>query len=200
MQTQERTGVQPYTSVDGVLIQQALAGDEHAFEGLVRRYQGPLFQYIYHFVGDYDLACDVFQQVLLQLYRSLPTLCTIQPLKPWLLRVAHNGCVSELRRKRLTHFSELEAVDEEEDSYPLVELADREPLPEEVAERHDLQQRLQQAIVALPPKIRAVVVLRYAAHLGFAEIGQTLGIPLSTAKARFQRAKPLLRASLIGRI
>jgi RNA polymerase sigma-70 factor (ECF subfamily) len=156
MQTQERTGVQPRTSVDGVLIQQARAGDEQAFEGLVRRYQGPLFQYIYHFVGDYDLACDIFQQVLLQLYRSLPTLCTIQPLKPWLLRVAHNGCVSELRRRRLIHFSELEVVDEEEDSCPLIELADREPLPEEVAERHDLQQRLQQAIVALPPKFRAI--------------------------------------------
>jgi RNA polymerase sigma-70 factor (ECF subfamily) len=116
------------------------------------------------------------------------------------LRVAHNGCISELRRKRLTHFSELEAVDEEEDSCPLVELADREPLPEEVAERHDLQQRLRQAIVALPPKMRAVVVLRYAAHLSFTEIGQTLGIPMSTAKAHFQRAKPLLRASLTGRI
>jgi RNA polymerase sigma-70 factor (ECF subfamily) len=44
------------------------------------------------------------------------------------------------------------------------------------------------------------VVLRYAAHLSFAEIGQTLGIPVSTAKARFQRAKPLLRASLTGKI
>jgi RNA polymerase sigma-70 factor (ECF subfamily) len=200
MQTQERTAVQPHTSVDGILIQRALAGDEQAFEGLVRRHQGPLFQYIYHFVGDYDLACDVFQQVLLQLYLSLPTLQTAQPLKPWLLRVAHNGCVSELRRKRLIHFSELEAVDEEEDSCPLVELADCGPLPEEMAERHDLQQRLQQAIVALPPKFRAIVVLRYAAHLSFAEIGQTLGIPVSTAKARFQRAKPLLRANLTGRI
>jgi RNA polymerase sigma-70 factor (ECF subfamily) len=69
-----------------------------------------------------------------------------------------------------------------------------------VAERHDLQQRLRQAIFALPLKLRAVVVLHYAAQLSFAEIGQTLGIPVATAKARFQRAKPLLRANLIGRI
>ncbi len=197
MQTQERIGVQPQTSVDGVLIQQARAGDEHAFEGLVRRYQRPLFQYIYHFVGDYDLACDIFQQVFLQLYRSLPTIRTTQPLKPWLLRVAHNGCVSELRRKRLIHFSDLEGADEE-DSCPLVTLADGKPLPEEMAEQHDLQQRLRQAIFALPPKLRAVVVLRYATQLSFPEIVQALGIPVATAKARFQRARPLLRASLRG--
>jgi RNA polymerase sigma-70 factor (ECF subfamily) len=117
-----------------------------------------------------------------------------------LFRVAHNRCIDELRRKQFLYFSQLERVDDEEDSSPLAALCDHEPLPEEVAERHDLQQRLQQAIVALPPKLRAVVVLRYVAHLSFAEIGQTLEIPVSTAKARFQRAKPLLRASLTGRI
>ena len=55
---------------------------------------------------------------------------------------------------------------------------------------------LQRAIDALPPKFRAVVLLRYASQLSFSEIGQALQMPEATAKTYFQRAKPLLRASL----
>ena len=69
-------------------------------------------------------------------------------------------------------------------------------LPEELAERNDIQAILQQAIDTLPPKFRAVVLLRYASQLSFAEIGQALNMPDATAKTYFQRAKPLLRAAL----
>jgi RNA polymerase sigma factor (sigma-70 family) len=201
MQTQERTEArhQKSSSSDAILIQEACAGDASAFERLVRRYHPVLFNFICHFVGEYDLACDILQHVLLQFYLSLPTLRTTQPLRCWLFRVAQNRCIHELRRKRILHFSELEGVDDEEEFSPLAALREGEPLPEEVAERRDLQRRLHQAISALPPKFRAIVVLRYASHLSFSEIGQTLGIPEATAKTYFHRAKPFLRASLTGR-
>jgi RNA polymerase sigma factor (sigma-70 family) len=201
MQTRERTEVrhQKSSSLDAILIQAARAGDASAFESLVRRYHPALFNFICHFVGEYDLACDILQHVLLQLYLSLPTLRTTQPLRCWLFRVAQNRCIDELRRKQILHFSELEGADDEEELSPLATLCDVEPLPEEVAEWHDLQQWLRQAISDLPPKYRAIVVLRYASHLSFSEIGQTLGIPEATAKTYFHRAKPMLRASLAGR-
>ncbi len=81
---------------------------------------------------------------------------------------------------------------------PLAAMPDTDPLPEELAERRDLQACLQQAIGALPPKFRAVVLLRYAAQLSYAEISQVLQMPEATAKTYFQRAKPLLRATLTG--
>jgi RNA polymerase sigma factor (sigma-70 family) len=198
MQTQEPTHVDSQTSFDGVLIQRVLAGDQQAFEGLVQRYHLPLFQFICHFLGDYDWACDVLQQVFLQVYLSLPTLQTSHSLKPWLFRVARNRCIDELRHRQAIHFSELELVEKEDDLSSLGALSDTSPLPEEVAERHDLQQHVRQAISALPPRFRMVVVLRYWAQLSFSEIGQVLGIPVDTAKTHFQRAKPLLRASLAG--
>ena len=200
MQTQERAEVryQKSSSSDAILIQDARAGDASAFERLVRRYYRALFNFVCQLVGEYDLACDILQHVFLQLYLSLPTLHTNQPLRCWLFRVAHNRCIDELRRKQFLYFSQLEGVDDEEDSSPLAALCDHEPLPEEVAERHDLQQWLRQAISALPQKFRAIVVLRYASHLSFSEIGQTLGIPAARARTYFHRAIPLLRASLIG--
>ncbi len=196
MQLRERIKNQQLEVTDGVLAQQTLAGDQIAFEKLVQRYSGSLFNFICRFLNDYDSASDILQQVFTQLYISLPNLRTGEPLKAWLFRVARNRCLDELRRKRVVHFSELQASSEDEDLSPLAIIPDTSPLPEDVAEHHDLQNILQQAINGLPPKFRAVVLLRYAGQLSFSEIGQSLAMPEATAKTYFQRAKPLLRAAL----
>src|SRR6266700_1797810 len=152
MQVRERTKTHSSASnkvapeiTDGMLVQQTLAGDQQAFEMLVRRYNVPLFNFICPCLGDYDLACDVAQQVFLQLYISMPTLRTCEPLKAWLFQVARNRCLDELRRKRPTHFSELETVNDDDELSPLAILPDNTPLPEEIAERHDLQRALRAA-------------------------------------------------------
>jgi RNA polymerase sigma factor (sigma-70 family) len=196
MQLCERAKVRSVEIADGVLAQQAIAGDEQAFEVLVHRYSTPLFNFICRFLGDYDQACDISQQVFLQLYISLPTLRIGEPLRAWLFQVARNRCLDELRRKHTVHFSELETTSDEDELSPLAVMPDTSPLPEELAERHDLQVHLQQAILALPPKFRPVVILRYTAQLSFSEIGRTLQMPEATAKTYFQRAKPLLRSAL----
>src|SRR6266699_3281027 len=161
MQIQASTGIQHEETSDGMLAQQALAGNQGAFEVLVHRYS--------------------------------------EPLKPWLFQVARNRCLDDIRqrnRRRTTHFSELESSNDEEELPSLVSIPDSSPQPEELAERHDLQQRLHQAIQALPPKFRAVVFLRYAGQLSFSEIAEALNMPTATAKTYFQRAKPMLCANL----
>src|SRR5271165_3452257 len=152
MQVQEQTKTskttkpQNYDITDGMLVQQALAGDQGAFESLVCRYNTAIFNFICHCLGDYDLACDVSQQVFLQLYISMPTLRTGEPLKAWLFQVARNRCLDELRRKKAVHFSELEGINDEDDLSPLDIMPDPHPLPDVIAERHDLQHTLRQAI------------------------------------------------------
>jgi len=181
---------------DGILAQQALAGDEDAYAMLVKRYSAALFNFICRFLNDYDAASDILQQVFLQLYLSLPKLRTGEPLKAWLFQVARNRCVDELRRKHAIHFSELQVSTDDDELSLLDSLPDTEPLPEEVVDQHDLQEILQQAIDTLPVKYRSVVLLRYVAQLSFAEIGRSLQMPEATVKTYFQRAKPLLRAAL----
>jgi RNA polymerase sigma factor (sigma-70 family) len=196
MKTQERKSIQSSEMSDGMLALQSLDGDEHAFEELLNRYRPALFKFILKILHDYDQACDVLQQVFLQLYISLPTLHTERPLKNWLFQVARNRCLDELRRKRVIHFSELEALNDEDESAVLDLVPDPHPLTEEIVERHDLQERLLRAIQSLPPKFRSVVFLRFTAQLTFPEIGKALDMPEATAKTYFSRAKPLLRASL----
>ena len=199
MQIQESMKIQ-LSDTDGVLARQALAGDQYAFESLVMRYSAPLFNFISRFLGDYDQASDILQQVFIQLHTSLPTLRTDKPLKAWLFQVARNRCLDELRRKHAIHFSELEIVNDDDELSPLAAIPDSGPLPEELAERSDLQRRLQEAIEALPIKFRSVVLLRYAGQLSFSQIGQALNMPEATAKTYFQRAKPLLRTALMKQV
>src|SRR5690348_11125982 len=167
MQIREHTKVPNNDITDGMLVQRTLAGEQSAFEMLVGRYQTPLFNFICHCLSDYDLACDVAQQVFLQLYISMPTLRTDAPLKAWLFQVARNRCLDELRRKRPIHFSDLETTNEDDELSPLAIVPDDSPLPDEIAERHDLQQLLRKAIDGLPPKFRSVVLLRYISQLSF---------------------------------
>jgi len=199
MQQRTHFPSQPATVADRVLVRQTLAGDEGAFETLVRRYHVQVFHCIRHYLSDYDQAWDVFQQVLLKLSASLPTLCTAgDQLGPWLFHVARNCCFDELRRRRIVRFSELGWESDEEEQSPLAAIADPCPSPEEMAERHEVQRTLREAIEGLPSKWRSVVLLRYMNHLSFSEIGQQLKIPANTAKSYFYRACSQLRVTLIA--
>jgi RNA polymerase sigma factor (sigma-70 family) len=196
MQAVEYTKTSLQDCPDGILAQKSLHNDERAFETLVQRYRPLLLNFICSILGDYDLSCDVLQHVFLQLYLSLPTLKKDKPLRSWLFQVARNRCLDELRRKRSVPFSSLEAGEDEEEGSWLASLRDPSPLPEEVLEHHDLQEKLQRAIDGLSPRYRPVVRLRYNGQQSFAEIGRALNIPEATAKTYFQRAKPLLRVAL----
>ncbi len=196
MQLQERKTTQSLEMSDGMLALQSLDGNERAFEGLYKRYRAGLFKFIFNILRDYDQSCDILQQVFLQLYMSLPTLDTHRPLKSWLFQVARNRCFDKLRRKRVVRFSEIEGINHEDEGEMFTFVPDPCPLPEEIVERRELQEKLLRAIQCLPPKYRSVVFLRYARQLTFLEISKALGMPEATAKTYYSRAKPLLRSAL----
>jgi RNA polymerase sigma factor (sigma-70 family) len=196
MQTQHLSSRLPSDLTDGTLIQQAQCGDQGAFEMLVDRYSDVLFRLIARILQDEHLAHDVLQHVFLQLYRSLPTLQPGGTIKSWLCQVARHRCIDELRRKRPLFFSEIGDSADEEAFLLLIMLPDTGRPPEEQAELLELRQQLLKAIEQLPPRMRTVVLLRYAHQLSFNEIGQVLSIPASTAKTCFNRAKKPLRPLL----
>ncbi|GHO96474.1 RNA polymerase sigma factor [Reticulibacter mediterranei] len=191
-----------HTLVDQVLTEQALAGDQAAFEVLINKYESPLRGYIWRILKDHDLMADVLQHVFLQCYCSLPKLRTDTPLKAWLFRVAYHRCLDELRSKRRRQaisFSQLEGEDGEEASPLADELLDPDLTPEELLEQQELHEQVVQAMETLSPRLRAVVHLRSFGELSFAEIGKQLNMPESTAKTYFHRSLPRLRAAFVAR-
>jgi RNA polymerase sigma factor (sigma-70 family) len=196
METQGYRNTRDPETSDNVLFQQALAGDQEAFEALFSRYQRSLFRLIYRYVGEYNEAHDVLQQVWLQLYLSLPKLYPNVQMKPWLFTVAHNRSLDVLRRRRFLSFSEVERGNEEDETAFLNTIPDTSLTPEELVEQRDLQQAIRRAIQTLPGTYRTVVLLYYREQMSYAEIGRVLKMPVSTVKARFHRAKPFLRDAL----
>jgi RNA polymerase sigma factor (sigma-70 family) len=188
---------------ENFLIAQAVQGDADAFDKIVDIYQLQLLNFIRRCLNDEELSNDVLQFVFMQLHVSLPKLHrnlhstrTKNPLKSWLFQVAWNRCMDELRRHRSIPFSSLETFDQDEELSMLNVIPDPHPLPEAVAENHELRKTVRQAIEKLPPRLRSVVFLRYTRELSFVEIGRILHMPENTAKTYFQRARPLLRAEL----
>lgn len=186
---------------DGVLVGQALAGDQRAFELLVSRYHRPLVSYIRGFLKDDEQVPDVLQHVFLQLYLSLPILLRNVSLKAWLFQVARYRCLDELRkrhRRAEIPFSTLEWKYREEELSPIEAIPDPEPLPEEVAERIDLQSSLHEAMFSLSPKCRSIVRLHCFRQLSFSEIACMLNIPKNTVKAYYYRSLLCLRRALMS--
>lgn len=184
---------------DGVLVGQALAGDQAAFESLVTRYHHQLMHFTWGMLKDHDQCYDVLQHVYLQLYLALPTLLRNVSLKPWLLQVARHRCLDELRRKHRRPevlFSALEREDGGEGLSLIEAIPDSKPLPEEMTENTELQGVLHAALDTLPPLFHSIVHLHCFRQLTFSEIAQTLKMPETTVKSYFYRSLPCLRRAL----
>lgn len=182
-------------SLEGQQVIAARRDEPGAFEALVRRHQAPLYNFCLRLLGQAEDAADVAQETFVQLYSHLGRLDAREPIAPWLFRVARNRCIDVIRRRRTVP---LGSADDSGDALLHFDPADDEPLPEELAERADLQRLLLSAIHALPPAYAEVVSLRYAGERSFAEIGQILDCDEGAARVRFHRAKALLRRHLRG--
>jgi len=180
-------------SLEGQQLLAARRRDSGAFEALVRRHQGPVYNFCFRMLAQAEDAADVAQETFVQLYSHLGQLDEREPIAPWLFRVARNRCIDVIRRRRTVP---LGMPDDSGESTLLLDPIDDEPLPDELAERADLQRVLSKAISALPPAYAEVVALRYAGDRSFAEIAVILDCDEGAARVRFHRAKSLLRREL----
>src|SRR5512143_891944 len=85
---------------DVELMKRYAAGDEGAFQELVRQYKDSLYAFLRRFLNDRDLVEDVFQETFMQLYVSRDTFDQSKPLRPWLFTIAANKAKDALRRKQ----------------------------------------------------------------------------------------------------
>lgn len=169
----------------------ALAGQQSAFEQIVRRYQRPMVNLIARITGDRDRAEDLAQDAFVKAFRSLAAFDTARRLSSWLFRIAHNTAVDAMRRPRRPTVS----LDASPDSHGTVPPPVAPPDPDPV-ERAALGAALEDALARLRPEFRAAVVLRYDEGLPFDEIGQVMGIPEATARSHVHRARKALARHL----
>lgn len=163
-------------------VVRVLAGDVAAFEGIVRRWQGPLVNMAWRYSRDRGRAEEMAQEAFVRAWRGLAQWRRESSFSTWLFALAANVYRSELKRFPAEH---LPLEDAPEPSRPASQLHKFEE-----KKRYEV---LRRAVLALPLRYREPVVLFYFHEMDLAAAARTLGLPEGTLKARLSRARALLR-------
>lgn len=176
----------------------AYGEDEIAhFEAIVRRYGRHVYNIAYRLSGNEADAKDLAQEAFLRVYRALHRVEPGVPLESWLYRIVTNLFIDQLRRRPKNR---IESLDE-----PLLTprgsevervVPDEASNPEEQLITPMLDGEIQQALNALAPDLRAVVVLVDIEGFSYEEVAQMLRVPTGTVKSRLHRARRFLRERL----
>jgi RNA polymerase sigma-70 factor (ECF subfamily) len=189
----EYPGVQvAYT--DEELVARCLGGDTESFNVLIRRWERPIYALAYRVIGHEDEARDVCQETFLRAFRGLRGFKGQARFSSWLYRITLNLCRDWIRRQRRT------PIVPAPDGIDLIEIADRQAAPVDLAEdllaRQDLNRSVVKAMRALSEEQRTAVILKEYHGLTFQEIADLLGCPLSTVKTRLYQGLTVLRREL----
>ena len=165
------------------LLRRCRAGDQLAWEQLVRRYQARVCAVAYGYVGSDDEARDLAQEIFVRVYKKLDTCRDPERFLAWLIRIARNACLDHLRRLKVRP----PRHDVPADS--LFNLRDSNPTPEEAWLKDARKQLVYRAMRNLSKINCEIILLKDMQGLALEEIADMLGIPLGTVKSRSNRAR-----------
>lgn len=171
---------------DNELVRECLGGDEHAFEILLLRYQGPVFNAVWRMVRDRDQATDLTQTAFLKAYEQLGKFDSSHKFFSWLYRIAVNEAINHVKRNRRLE--------------PLAgDWASGTLSPEDAVVGSDLSSHVQDALMSLSSDYRAVLILRHFEDCSYDEMAQIVGVPEKTVKSRLFSARRQLKERLEAR-
>ena len=175
--------IQSSVSIEAT-IQRAGDGDQAAWETIVRTYWRKVFNVAYRFVGTYEEAEDLTQEIFLKVFRSLSTFDQRANFQTWLISVSRNYCIDRYRsgrRDREIFAREVNAAD--------VQAEAPGPSPHARVELQDRVALLREALRGLSPPLRTAVLLRDIHELSYQEIASQLGVAEGTVKSRINRGR-----------
>jgi RNA polymerase sigma-70 factor (ECF subfamily) len=162
------------------------------FGALVRRYERELFGYLRRYLGDDDLADDVFQNTFVAVFLKIKHYEPGRPARPWLYAIATNQAIDALRKKTRRGDRRADALlapDDDGEPRPLFELLPAaDPAPPDHADRAEQRELVRAAVDRLPDLLRQVVLLAYFQGMKYRDIADALGIPVGTVKSRLHAA------------
>ena len=165
-------------------------GDAAAFESLVHRYETELFSYLRRYLGNAEMAEDVFQATFLQVHLKKEQFEEGRRFRPWLYTIATNQAIDAQRRNRRHRMVSLDNRTGGEDEVgSLVEmLAGAGRTADEEMEDAEARQWVRSAVDELPDVLRQALLLVYHKGMKYREAADVLGIPVGTVKSRLHSA------------
>jgi len=184
----------PDPDLDIVRLAQQRATRRVAMGVLYERFRERVFNVSLRVVGNQEEASDVMQEVFLLLFRKIHRFRATAVFASWVYRITVNVSLDHLRRRRRTPMPTMasKVLDGPQET-------DELSLPERAASLKDLAAHVQEALGALSPRLRLVVVLRYLEGLAYGDIAEILECSLGTVKSRLNRAHAAMRRELAAR-
>lgn len=177
--------------------------DTHAFEVLIHRYEAPLFNYLFRYLGNREAAEDVFQASFLQVYSKSDQFDPAKKFKPWLYTVATNQAIDYQRRNHRKTTISLDASyggEDDESTGSLQEILESaEQDPTFSMDSSEQAQLVREAVNELPDILRETVNLVYFEEMKYKDAADILGVPVGTIKSRLHAAMKKLAEKLVER-
>jgi RNA polymerase sigma-70 factor (ECF subfamily) len=170
--------------------------DPAAFAALFERYSDKLFRLAMGLLADEDEAEGIVQDAFLRLFENLDRFEGRAGIGTWLYRVAYNASVDQLRRRRPTQPLADDVSDLDDALVMPAILTDWSQAPEPLFATAEAQVHLDEAILALPERLRSTFILREIEGLSTAETAEILGVSLGAVKVQLHRARLQLREHL----
>lgn len=174
-------------------------GDAAAFETLYRRYEKPLFDFIYRMVPDSTEAESLFQETFFRLVRAKKRYRATAQFKTWLFQIAVNLCRDRMRRmKHRSHLSLNSPLASQDGCRAELQdlVSDPSPAVDKSVEACELETAVKGAVGSLPEDEHLVVVMREYQGLKYSEIAEITNRPIGTLKSINHRAHERLRSTL----
>jgi RNA polymerase sigma-70 factor, ECF subfamily len=175
---------------DQLPVAAARAGDPAAWDALFRRYQLPLYAYVFELLRQEQAALDVVQEAFINASRHIASLREDAKFGSWLFGIAHQKCAQHWRKPQRT--------EPLEDSF--LEQPDDDPWPGELLIRAEQQEEFMSLLNQLPEIHRSVLLLHFLEDFPLDEIARITGVSVGTVKSRLHYAKKSLRELLTERI
>ena len=177
---------------DAEIIERVKAGDDDAFELLVRKYQKSIYRLAYRMTGDHFTADELSMETFLRVYKSIKRFRRGANFFNWLYTIGIHLCLNYLKKEK-KRFSM------ESDKISNISSKNRKEaglLDKVIVKETD--QKIREAISHLPEKLKIVLLLRIEEELSYEEISRILRIPQGTVMSRLNRARSSLQKSMKG--
>ncbi len=179
---------------DNKLVADFLAGEENAFEALVKKYLRPIYGFLYQLVSDRSTVDDLSQETFFKAWKNLNKFQPEKNFKSWLFTIARNTAWDSLKKKRALPFS---LFLDAEGNNQLENLAEEENSLARELEKKEGVLELGKKLEALPKKYQLILSLHYKEDFSLQEISQILKLPYNTVKSSHGRALKALREKFL---
>ncbi|MBP7216953.1 MAG: RNA polymerase sigma factor, partial [Candidatus Omnitrophica bacterium] len=168
-------------------------GQMSALDELMQRYQNPIYSFAYRLSHNASEAQDIAQEVFLRIHQARASYAPSGKFSTFIFSIAHNLCVSRLRRRRWLALWPTKAHDSDEP----VDFQSPDPSPGEAAEEQEYAALVKACIQGLPFLQKEALILREYEQMNYVDIAKILHMSLGAIKTLIFRARQTLKSKLL---